>query len=57
MFKDPIVDAVRKIREQQASKFNFDIRAIILDAQRRQRLSKHKLVSFQQRKDTVKQAV
>ncbi len=47
MFPDPIVDEVRAIREQLAAQFDFDIRKIVEDAQRRQALSKSRIVSFQ----------
>ncbi len=47
MFRDPIVDEVRAIREELAAKFNFDIRKIVEDAQKRQASSKSRIVSFQ----------
>jgi hypothetical protein len=47
MFHDPIVEEVRAIREQLAAQFNFDIRKIVEDAQRRQAKSKSRIVSFQ----------
>ncbi|MBF0449139.1 MAG: hypothetical protein HQK75_00025 [Candidatus Magnetomorum sp.] len=46
MWKDPIVNQVRRVREEHAAKFNFDIKAIIEDARMRQLKSKHKLASF-----------
>lgn len=46
MIKDYIVEEVRNIREQQAAKFEFDIRAILNDAKERQKLSKLPVVSF-----------
>ena len=49
MNKDHIVDEVRKIRETQAAKLNFDIKAIIAEAKKKQKSSKHRLVSFQSR--------
>jgi hypothetical protein len=39
MICDPIVDEVRAIREQLAAQFDFDIRKIVEDAQRRQATS------------------
>jgi hypothetical protein len=45
MFEDPIVEEVRKIREERARKLNFDIRAIVADARKRQVLAGRKLVS------------
>ncbi|MBI2908120.1 MAG: hypothetical protein HYX92_10765 [Chloroflexi bacterium] len=46
MGNDYIVDEVRRIREEQAAKHNFDIKAILADAKKRQRKSRHKVVSF-----------
>jgi len=39
MWKDPVVEETRKLREQYASKFHHDIDAIYEDIQRRQALS------------------
>ena len=50
MFHDPIVEEVRAIREQLAAQFNFDIRKIVEDAQRRQATSKSRIVSFERPK-------
>jgi hypothetical protein len=47
MIRDPIVDEVRAIREQLAAQFDFDIRKIVADAQRRQASSQARIVSFQ----------
>jgi hypothetical protein len=46
MAKDPIVEEVRRVREDQASKHGFDVRAILAAAKKRQRRSKHKVVSL-----------
>ena len=46
MKEDPIVAEIRKIREERASSFGFDIQKIVEDAQRRQSLSHRKIVSF-----------
>jgi len=46
MWKDPIVEEVRHVREERASKFNYDIKAIVEDARRRQTKSGHRIVSF-----------
>jgi len=46
MWKDPIVEEVRSIREKQAESHGFDIRKIIADAKSRQGTSGHPLVSF-----------
>ncbi len=47
MIRDPIVDEVRAIREQLAAQFDFDIRKIVEDAQKRQATSQSRIVSFQ----------
>ena len=46
MIKDEIVEQVRQVREQQAAKFNFDLKAILADARKRQKDSGHRIVSF-----------
>ena len=46
MWKDPIVKQVRKVREEHAAEFNFDIKVILEDARKRQVASKHRVVSF-----------
>lgn len=50
MWKDPIIEETRKLREQYASKFNHNIDAIYEDIKRRQALSSKKAVSFPARK-------
>ena len=50
MPKDPIVDEVRRIRQEQAAKYNFDVKAIVEAARKRQRRSKRKVVSFLSKK-------
>jgi len=47
MITDHIVEEVRKIRKNQAEKFNFDIKAIIVAAQKKQKKSAHTIVSLQ----------
>ena len=46
MMKDEIVEEVRRVREQQAAKLNFDLKAILADARRRQKDSGHRVLSF-----------
>ena len=46
MWKDHIVEDVRRVRKQQAARFNFDISAILADARQKQKTSRHKIVSF-----------
>lgn len=50
MWKDPIVEETRKLREQYASKHNHDIDAIFEDIQQRQSKSDKKWVLFPPRK-------
>ena len=51
MIDDPIVKEVRRIRDELAAKFNYDIDAIMKDAMQRQYSSGHKLVSFEHEKE------
>jgi hypothetical protein len=47
---DPIVDEVRKAREEYAAKFNFDLDAICKDIQKKQSKRRKKPVSFKPKK-------
>jgi hypothetical protein len=44
--KDPIVEEVRRTREQHAAKFKFDLKKIAAAARRRERASGRKVVSL-----------
>ena len=46
MYEDPIVEEIRKFREERAAKFNYDVRAIAEDARKREQESGRKVVSF-----------
>ena len=50
MAKDYIVDEVRRVREEQAAKYAFDVKAILAAARKRQRRSGRKVVSLVQKK-------
>jgi len=50
MWKDPIVEETRKLREEYATKHKHDVDAIFEDIQKRQVKSGKKLVSFSPRK-------
>ena len=39
MWKDPIVEEVRKTREAHAKKFNYDLQAIYKDLKKREKAS------------------
>ena len=56
MWKDEIVEEVRRIREEHAAKFNHDLKAILDDARKRQRESGRKTVSFPPRKPKITSA-
>ncbi len=44
MWEDPIVNEVRKIREQLERQFDFDVNAIFADLRKRQQSSGRRLV-------------
>ena len=43
---DPIVEEVRRYREEHAKKFNYDLKAIFADIQKQQEASDREFVSF-----------
>jgi hypothetical protein len=47
MKPDPIVEEVRKVREAHAAKFGFDLSAICIDLQKKEKNSGHSIVSRQ----------
>jgi hypothetical protein len=49
MFRDPIVDEVRRAREKEAAKHGFDVKRILSAAKKRQRRSGRRVVSFVRR--------
>jgi hypothetical protein len=50
MFKDPIVDEVRKVRQAHAAKFNYDLQAIFNDLKKQEMASERKGKRFTQKK-------
>lgn len=50
---DPIVAEVRAIRDRLAARFNYDIRAIVEDARKRQGESGHEVVSLPPKRPVV----
>jgi len=46
MAKDPIIDEIRRHRKEIAEKFDYDLRAIVADARKRQKTRGKKVVSF-----------
>ncbi len=49
MWEDPIVAEVRRIREELAARFNFDLKAIFADIRQRQTMLGERLVSRKKR--------
>ena len=47
---DPIVTEARRIREQRAAKFGFDLKRIMADARRRERIAEGKVVTLAPRR-------
>ncbi|MEO5333256.1 MAG: hypothetical protein H7839_14670 [Magnetococcus sp. YQC-5] len=47
MWEDPIVEEIRKIREEHAARFNYDLDAIYKDLKRLEEESGRKMVSLQ----------
>jgi hypothetical protein len=45
MTGDPIIDEIRKFRDEHAAKFNYDIGAIVRDLQERQRAGGRQIIS------------
>ncbi|MEO7839554.1 MAG: hypothetical protein ABIU06_09405 [Anaerolineales bacterium] len=50
MWKDEIVEEVRKNREAYAAKFNFDLQAMYEDLKKAERKNKRKKVSLKPKK-------
>jgi hypothetical protein len=44
MWKDPIVEEVRRVRDAHAARFNYDLRAIYEDFKARERASNRQVV-------------
>jgi hypothetical protein len=57
MVEDPIVEEIRKVRQEYAAKFNYDLRSIFLDIKAKEaeyRKKGWKVVSFRPKKIKVK---
>lgn len=54
MWEDPIVAEIRKIRNEHAAKFNYDIAAICEDIRRQEKESGRQYVSFPPRRVVAK---
>jgi len=56
MWKDPVVEEIHRIRDEQAKKFNYDLHAICEDARAKQMSAGHKVVSRSPKKPSVTDA-
>ena len=45
MYTDPVIDEIRKYRDQYAARFNYDIKAMLEDIWRRQKESGRQTVT------------
>ena len=52
MWKDPIVEEVRAIRDKQARALHYNLRNIVAKARRAERASGRRIVSFAKKKRT-----
>ena len=50
MWKDPIVEEVRRIRQEHAKQFNYDLRAIVDDLRKQQEQTGRQYVRFEPRR-------
>ena len=55
MTPDPIIEELHQIREQLAQKFNYDVFAIVADAQAQQAKEDHPVVSFAKPRDDAEE--
>lgn len=53
-WRDPIVEEVRRIRNELDARFNYNVRAIVEDAMKREKTGGRKVVSFVQEKASAK---
>ena len=56
MWRDPIVEEIHRVRDEQAEKFGYDLHAICEDIRKRQATSDRKLVTRSPRKPAVNDA-
>ncbi len=50
MWKDPIVEEVRRYRDEYGARFNHDLEAICRDLREKQKASGHKVVALAPRR-------
>ncbi len=56
MWRDPVVEEIHRVRDEQAQKFGYDLHAICEDIRERQATSERKLVTRSPRKPAVNDA-
>jgi hypothetical protein len=56
MWRDPVVEEIHRVRDEQAKKFGYDLHAICEDIRKKQAISGRKLVTRRPRKPTVHDA-
>ena len=55
MQTDPIVDAVRRVRQEYAKQFDYDLRAIAADLRKHEQQHSNRLVTFPQKSPRQRQ--
>ena len=45
MYTDPIIEEIRRFRDEYAARFNYDVKAMLADIRRRQKESGRRTVS------------
>jgi hypothetical protein len=56
MWRDPIVEEIHRVRDEQAKKFGYDLHAICEDIRKKQAMSDQKVVTRPPRKPAVHNA-
>lgn len=56
MWKDPIVEEVRGVRNEHAARFNYDLKAIYQDLKAQEQLSGRHYVRFEPKRVPIKRA-
>lgn len=52
-WRDPIVEEIRKIREEHAARFDYDLDAIVADIKSREHEGPYKVVSLPSRRRPI----
>jgi len=56
MWRDPVVEEIHRVRDEQAKRFGYDLHAICEDIRKKQAMSGQKVVSRPPRKPAVHNA-